>query len=104
MRREFGKSLKDKEQEIEVVDERILEVQKALHVVRYGCVTDFYARSVAKVRNFAPHRFHIFTLIKIKIIFSKRTPNRKMSPSTPPCAVFLAGKPLVENHLPRPRP
>lgn len=54
---EFGKSLKDKEHEIEQVDERILQVQKALHVVRYGCVTDFYARSVAKVRNLALTRF-----------------------------------------------
>ena len=47
--REFGTSLREKEEEVETIDARILKVQKALQLVRYGAVANYYATSVAKV-------------------------------------------------------
>ena len=39
----------EKEKEVDFLDERILHVQKALHLVRYGAVQNYYAGSVIKV-------------------------------------------------------
>ena len=35
----FAEKLKEKEDEVELISERIKEVQSALHLVRYGSVT-----------------------------------------------------------------
>ena len=51
MKREFGKTIDEKESELDRIDKNILKVQKALQLVRFGAVCDYYAHSVAKVRN-----------------------------------------------------
>ena len=47
--REFAMSVEDKEKEIFEIDRRLLQIKKALHLVRYGAVTNYYALTVDKV-------------------------------------------------------
>ena len=47
--REFAVSVTDKEKEIFEIDRRLLQLRKALHLVRYGAVTNYYALTVDKV-------------------------------------------------------
>lgn len=47
--REFSVSVTDKEKEIFEIDRRLLQLRKALHLVRYGAVTNYYALTVDKV-------------------------------------------------------
>ena len=42
-------SVTDKEKEIFEIDRRLLQLRKALHLVRYGAVTNYYALTVDKV-------------------------------------------------------
>ena len=49
--REFAVSIEDKEKEIFEIDRRLLQIKKALHLVRYGAVTNYYALTVDKVMN-----------------------------------------------------
>ena len=63
IKREYAKSLSEKEQEIEVIDQRILQVQKALQVVRYATVTNYYAQTVAKVNSLLTYN------VKYEILF-----------------------------------
>ena len=46
--REFDESIDEKTREIRTIDDRILEVRKALHVVRKGSVASYYSGSVPK--------------------------------------------------------
>ena len=55
LQREFGRSLRDKEDEVEEIDQRLDRVRKALQVVRYAVVADYYAGgNLLKVRLAAP--------------------------------------------------
>ncbi len=47
--REFGSSLRQKEEEEEEIDRRLLQIQKYLHLVRYAAVTNYYSGSLIKV-------------------------------------------------------
>ena len=47
--REFAVSIEDKEKDIFEIDRRLLQIKKALHLVRYGAVTNYYALTVDKV-------------------------------------------------------
>ena len=49
--REFAVSVASKEEEVSEIDRRLLQVRKALHLVRYGAVTNYYALTVDKVCN-----------------------------------------------------
>ena len=56
--REFAVSVTDKEKEIFEIDRRLLQLKKALHLVRYGAVTNYYALTVDKVMKHAsPKKF-----------------------------------------------
>lgn len=49
--KEFSRTTHAKESEIETIEDRLLKIKKALHVVRYGAVVNYYAHTVAKVRS-----------------------------------------------------
>ncbi|XP_040564720.1 uncharacterized protein [Lepeophtheirus salmonis] len=42
IQREFSIALEEKEKELELIDERILQVRKSLQLIRYGAVVQFY--------------------------------------------------------------
>jgi len=48
--REFDKSLKQKEEEVERIEQRLASTQEALQMVRYGAVANYYAGATLKVR------------------------------------------------------
>ena len=68
--REFAVSIEDKEKEIFEIDRRLLQIKKALHLVRYGAVTNYYALTVDKVMNKIGAKRPKFDYINVK---EKRT-------------------------------
>ena len=54
----FSEAIQDKESEIEAINSSILEAQKALHLLRYGSVTQTYASVTDVVISF----YFTFTL------------------------------------------
>jgi hypothetical protein len=47
--RQFGVSIVEKESEVNEIDRRLIQVRKAMHLVRLGAVTNYYAATVEKV-------------------------------------------------------
>lgn len=78
VRREFTRALGQKEDELERIDERILATQKALHLVRFGAVHDFYASSVAKPSLSAPEVVAIHPALR-PMIGGKRPPTSNVA-------------------------
>ena len=68
--REFAVSIEDKEKEIFEIDRRLLQIKKALHLVRYGAVTNYYALTVDKVMKKIGAKRPKFDYINVK---EKRT-------------------------------
>ncbi|TRY68206.1 hypothetical protein TCAL_12214 [Tigriopus californicus] len=103
VRREFGRALAQKEDELERIDERILGVQKALHLVRFGAVHDFYAASVAKPSMGTPEVVAIHPALR-PMIGGKRPPTRtdsiRPSPETEPGLTQLHPEPVAASLSP----
>ena len=56
LREQFDLSLQEKDEEIDTIEERLVRVRKALHLVRYGTVCQYYAGTVIKVRTLSDMR------------------------------------------------
>lgn len=53
LQREFGRSLREKEEEAEEIERRLVQVRKALQMVRYGVVANYYSGgTLPKVRHY----------------------------------------------------
>ena len=80
----FAEKLKQKEEEVELISERIKEVQKALQLVRYGAVTTISNQTQIYVS------FHQIDWKNYKfLIFLTGTSKRKLFPfNTSSCLRF----------------
>ena len=49
--KEFDSVVSERMREVEDIDKRLMEVRKALHMVRYGAVMNYFAQTVTKVKK-----------------------------------------------------
>ncbi len=91
--REFGRALRDKEEEADTIQNRLTQVRKAMHMVRYAVVANYYSGgALIKVRKTIWQAYNVKTHWKTLNHFQQSTSQPEEVSIHPATRSILAGK------------